>query len=290
MQINQLFKDRPVISFEVFPPRKNATAASLRKMDETLAVLSDLHPDYVSVTFGANGALQATGTLATASYIKDNYGIETVAHLPASQLSADQIHGLLNELQAHGIENILALRGDIPAGGRLSNDFPHACDLIRYIHQCGDFNVIGACYPEGHPESPDLATDIHYLKDKVDAGASHLISQLFFDNQVFYDFVAQARAAGITVPIQAGIMPVINAHQIERMATMSGVALPEKFTRMMARFQDNPVAMREAGIAYAVDQIIDLLVHGVDGVHLYTMDNADVAQRIFAAAEQVIHA
>lgn len=263
MQINQLFKDRPVISFEVFPPRKNATAASLRKMDETLAVLSDLHPDYVSVTFGANGALQATGTLATASYIKDTYGIETVAHLPASQLSADQIHGLLNELQAHGIENILALRGDIPAGGRLSNDFPHACDLIRYIHQCGDFNVIGA---------------------------SHLISQLFFDNQVFYDFVAQARAAGITVPIQAGIMPVINAHQIERMATMSGVALPEKFTRMMARFQDNPVAMREAGIAYAVDQIIDLLVHGVDGVHLYTMDNADVAQRIFAAAEQVIHA
>lgn len=259
-------------------------------MDETLAVLSDLHPDYVSVTFGANGALQATGTLATASYIKDTYGIETVAHLPASQLSADQIHGLLNELQAHGIENILALRGDIPAGGRLSNDFPHACDLIRYIHQCGDFNVIGACYPEGHPESPDLATDIHYLKDKVDAGASHLISQLFFDNQVFYDFIAQARAAGITVPIQAGIMPVINAHQIERMATMSGVTLPEKFTRMMARFQDNPVAMREAGIAYAVDQIIDLLVHGVDGVHLYTMDNADVAQRIFAAAEQVIHA
>ncbi|MCI2171169.1 methylenetetrahydrofolate reductase [NAD(P)H] [Schleiferilactobacillus perolens] len=292
MKINQLFKEktRPVISFEVFPPRKNATAASLKRMGETLDVLSGLHPDFVSVTFGANGTIQQTGTLATASYIRKTYGIETVAHLPAAQLAAPQIHQLLADLKDHGIENILALRGDIPASGRVSNDFPHACDLVRYIHECGDFNVLGACYPEGHPESPDLPTDIHYLKDKVNAGTSQLISQLFFDNQVFYDFVDQARAAGIQVPIEAGIMPVINQHQIERMATMSGVALPEKFTTMMAHFQDNPAAMCEAGIAYAVDQIIDLLVHGVDGIHLYTMDNADVAKRIFAATEQVLHA
>ena len=231
--------------------------------------MSQLDPDFVSITFGAGGSKRQAGTLGIASLIKSEYGIEPVAHLPASQLTGTEVDELLEQFATHGIQNILALRGDIPKSGRVANAFVHANDLVAYIGASGhDFNVIGACYPECHPEAADLKTDIAHLKLKVDAGANQLISQLFFDNQVFYDFVAQCRAAGITVPIEAGIMPVLNQHQIQRMAQMSGVSLPEIFTAMMARYEGNPMAMRDAGIAYAIDQMIVVLVHGGDGIHI----------------------
>ena len=235
-------------------------------------------------------ATSLTGTLEVAKLIKDECDMEPVAHLPAAQLTREQVDAELRGFQDAGIDNILALRGDIPKSGRVSNDFPYACDLIEHIHQVGDFNVVAACYPEKHPESPDVVSDIHHLKEKVDSGASQLISQLFFDNQVFYRFRERAQLAGINVPIEAGIMPVINEHQIERMATMAGVNLPPKFVAMMQHFSGNKEAMRDAGIAYAIDQIVDLLVHGVDGIHIYTMDNPTVVKRIAAATQTIRNA
>lgn len=291
MKVNQLFNKHQVISFEVFPPRQKSPSIDFSRIYGTMDALSQLDPDFVSVTFGAGGSKRQAGTLEIASLIKSEYGIEPVAHLPASQLTGAEVDELLDQFATHGIQNILALRGDIPKSGRVANDFVHANDLVAHI--CAswhDFNVIGACYPECHPEATDLNADIAHLKLKVDAGANQLISQLFFDNQVFYDFVAKCRAAGITVPIEAGIMPVLNQHQIQRMAEMSGVSLPEKFTAMMARYEGNPIAMRDAGIAYAIDQIIDLLVHGVDGIHIYTMDNPTVAARIVQATRSLVRA
>ncbi|MCI1987104.1 MAG: methylenetetrahydrofolate reductase [NAD(P)H] [Lactobacillus sp.] len=290
MKVNQLFDQHQVISFEVFPPRQKSPSIDFTRIYGTMDALSQLDPDFVSVTFGAGGTKRQAGTLEIASLIKSEYGIEPVAHLPASQLTGPAVDELLDQFAMHGIENILALRGDIPKDGRVSNDFPHANDLVTHICQYGDFNVIGACYPECHPESVDTADDIAHLKLKVDAGATQLISQLFFDNQVFYDFVANCRQAGITVPIEAGIMPVLNQRQIERMAKMGGVSLPDKFVSMMAHYADNPIAMRDAGIAYAIDQIVDLLVHGVDGIHIYTMDNPTVAKRIVEATRSLVRA
>ncbi|WP_390406479.1 methylenetetrahydrofolate reductase [NAD(P)H] [Lacticaseibacillus jixiensis] len=290
MKVNQLFNDHQVISFEVFPPRQSAPSIDFTRIYGTMDALSQLEPDFVSVTFGAGGSTRQAGTLEIASLIKSEYGIEPVAHLPAAQLTSAEVDHMLDQFAKHGIENILALRGDIPKSGRVANDFPHANDLVAHIKSYGDFNVIGACYPECHPESASVADDIAHLKLKVDAGATQLISQLFFDNQFFYDFVANCRAAGITVPIEAGIMPVLNQRQIQRMAKMGGVSLPKKFTEMMAHYDGNPIAMRDAGIAYAVDQIVDLLVHGVDGIHVYTMDNPTVAARIVQATRSLVRA
>ncbi|WP_423493463.1 methylenetetrahydrofolate reductase [NAD(P)H] [Lacticaseibacillus paracasei] len=290
MKINQCFKDHQVISFEVFPPRKNASNIALTPILNTLDAVKEADPDFVSVTFGAKGNKPHMGTLEVAKLIKDEFDMEPVAHLPAAQLTREQVDAELRSFQDAGIDNILALRGDIPKSGRVSNDFPYACDLIEHIHQVGDFNVVAACYPEKHPESPDVVSDIHHLKEKVDSGASQLISQLFFDNQVFYRFRERAQLAGINVPIEAGIMPVINEHQIERMATMAGVNLPPKFVAMMQHFSGNKEAMRDAGIAYAIDQIVDLLVHGVDGIHIYTMDNPTVVKRIAAATQTIRNA
>ncbi len=290
MKVNQLFNDHQVISFEVFPPRKKSPSIDFTRIYGTMDALSQLDPDFVSVTFGAGGSKRQAGTLEIASLIKSEYGIEPVAHLPAAQLTGAEVDELLDQFATHGIENVLALRGDIPQSGRVSNDFPHANDLVAHIEARGDFNVIGACYPECHPESIDFADDIAHLKLKVDAGATQLISQLFFDNQVFYDFVARCRAANINVPIEAGIMPVLNQRQIQRMAQMGGVRLPAKFVSMMNHYEGNQIAMRDAGIAYAIDQIVDLLVHGVDGIHIYTMDNPTVAQRIVQATRTLVRA
>ena len=249
MKISQCFKDHQVISFEVFPPRKNATNIAMHPILNTLDAVKAADPDFVSVTFGASGNKPHMGTLEVAKLIKDEFNLEPVSHLPAAQLTRAQVDAELRGFQEAGIDNILALRGDIPKSGRVSEDFPYACNLIEHIHQVGDFDVVGACYPEKHPESPDVVSDIRHLKEKVDAGASQLISQLFFDNQVFYQFHERAALAGINVPIEAGIMPVINEHQIERMATMAGVHLPPKFVAMMQHFSGNKEAMRDAGIA-----------------------------------------
>ena len=233
MKIASLFSEKTVISFEIFPPKKTS---SIETIYDTLEALQDLHPDFISVTFGAGGSGNGENTLAIAKRLKEHYGVLPMAHLPCIHYSKAQIDTILEQFRENGIENILALRGDRVEGLEPTTDFDHAADLIRYIRsKDGSFDIAGACYPECHPEAPNMDTDIRHLKEKVDAGASHLITQLFFDNDSFYDFRYRAARAGVNVPIEAGIMPVTNRKQIERMVTMCGASLPRKFTKMVQR-------------------------------------------------------
>ncbi len=279
MKLKELFKeDKTVFSLEIFPPKRNHPIETVYR---TLDELQNLDADFISVTYGANGSLADNRTCEIASAIKHRYGIESAAHLTCVNSTKDEVKYVLGQLEANGVENILALRGDIVPDNTPKNDFHHANELITFIKNEGyDFGISGACYPEGHLDSPDIKSDILNLKKKVDAGAEHLISQLFFDNNYFYDFMEKVRIAGIEVPVEAGIMPVVNKKQIERMVSLCGASLPRKFTRMMAKYEGRPEAMRDAGIAYAVDQIVDLVSQGVDGVHLYTMNNPYVAKKI----------
>ncbi len=279
MKIAQLFNDeRSVFSFEVFPPKRDHAIDTIY---ETLDELQVLKPDFISVTYGASGSLADNSTCEIASAIKHRYGIESAAHLTCVNSTREEVTEVLRRLHENEIENILALRGDIIPDVPRKNDFKHASDLITFIKDTDyDFGISGACYPEAHQDSRNQVDDILNLKKKVDAGAEHLISQLFFDNNLFYDFVEKARIAGINVPIEAGIMPVVNKKQIERMVSLCGASLPSKFTKMMSRYERKPEAMRDAGIAYAVNQIVDLVSQGVDGVHLYTMNNPYIARRI----------
>ncbi len=286
MQIASLFEQKkPVLSFEVFPPKKTS---SIETIYTTLDELQDLRPDFISVTYGAGGNAVDTATCEIASAIKNKYGIEPLAHLTCVNATRTEIEQILNRLQTQGITNILALRGDINPDIPPKNEFHYASELVSFIREHGGFHVSGACYPEGHITSDNLVADILNLRKKVDAGAEHLISQLFFDNNYFYTFLEKIRLAGITVPIEAGIMPVVNKAQIERMVTLCGASLPPKFTKMMQRFEHSPEALRDAGIAYAVDQIVDLISQGVDGIHLYTMNNAVIARRIHSSIAGLI--
>ncbi|NLL04000.1 MAG: methylenetetrahydrofolate reductase [NAD(P)H] [Clostridiales bacterium] len=285
MKTVEFFEKKQVFSFEVFPPKRTAPIETIYN---TLDELKDLHPDYISVTYGAGGSLNNNKTLEIASNIKTRYNFESVAHLPCINLTKDDTLLALNTLRDNGVENILALRGDINPDIPPCKDFEYASDLVAFIKENGDFNIIGACYPEGHPESKNIVEDIHHLKCKVDAGVSQLTTQLFLDNNYFYTFRERAALAGISVPIEAGIMPVVNKNQIERMVSLCGVNLPTKFTKMMARYENNPIAMRDAGIAYAVDQIVDLVSQGVDGIHLYTMNNPYIARKIYEAVHQLL--
>ncbi len=286
MKTCELFQKKTVLSYEVFPPKRTDAVETVYS---TVAALKDFSPDFISVTYGAGGG-KATcdATLSIASFIKNIYGIESVAHLPCIGLTREEAENQLQRFQEAGIENILALRGDMPEGGTPAGDFAHANDLISFIRERYDFNLIAACYPEGHNESENILDDIRYLKVKTDAGATQLISQLFFDNDYFYRFLERCRLANINVPIEAGIMPVANKKQIERMVTLCGVTLPKKFSSMMSRYENNPEAMRDAGIAYAVDQIVDLIAQGVDGIHLYTMNNPYIARRIYEAVHRLL--
>lgn len=286
MRISELFgKDKCVFTFEVFPPKKNMPADTIYS---TLDSLKKLNPAFISVTYGAGGTNGDNITGEIASYIKNDLGIESAAHLTCVSNTKEDIDILLDDLKAKGIENILALRGDINPERPPKHDFTYASELIAYIKEKGDFHISAACYPECHIDAPDMVTDIRHLKEKIDAGAEHLMSQLFFDNTYFYDFLEKARIAGISVPIEAGIMPVTHKGQIERMVSMCGASLPPKFARMMAKYESNPEALRDAGIAYAVDQIVDLISSGVDGVHLYTMNNPYVAERITSAVSGLL--
>jgi len=279
MKLASLFKqEKTVFSFEVFPPKRDTSIETIYK---TLDELQDLTPDFISVTYGASGSLADNSTCEIASAIKHKYGIESAAHLTCVNSTKEEVMEVLRWLEENGVENILALRGDLVPDMDPKEDFKYASELITFIKESGyDFGVSGACYPEGHLDSTNQVEDILNLKRKVDAGAEHLISQLFFDNHLFYDFVEKARIAGITVPIEAGIMPVVNKKQIERMVSLCGASLPSKFTKMMSRYEHKPEAMRDAGIAYAVNQIVDLVSQGVDGIHLYTMNNPYIAGRI----------
>lgn len=286
MKISKLFgKNKTVFSLEIFPPKKTSGIETIYK---TLDGLKDVMPDFISVTYGAGGSKADLKTLEICRIIKEKYKITPVAHLTCISSTKDDVDFHLKKLREAGIENILALRGDRKPDEEPVEDFLHASELIRYIRQSGyDFDISGACYPEVHIEAPDAVSDIKALTEKVDAGAEHLISQLFFDNESFYSFLERARCAGINVPIEAGIMPVTNIKSIERMVSMCGASLPAKFSRTMSRFADNPEALFDAGIAYATDQIVDLIGSGVDGIHLYTMNNPTVAKRIFSAVESM---
>jgi len=280
VKLAELFnQEKTIFSFEVFPPKRNNPIETIY---QTLDELQEIKPDFISVTYGASGSLADNSTCEIASAIKQKYGIESAAHLTCVNSTKEEVSEVLLRLADNGVENILALRGDLVPDVPPKKEFKHASELITFIKETKDydFGISGACYPEGHLDSRNQVEDILNLKKKVDAGAQHLISQLFFDNEVFYDFVDKARIAGINVPIEAGIMPVTNKKQIERMVSLCGASLPRKFTKMMSRYENKPEAMRDAGIAYAVNQIVDLVSQGVDGVHLYTMNNPYIAKRI----------
>lgn len=286
MKLKSLFEEKKtVFSFEIFPPKKTS---SIQTIYDTLDALSGLSPDFISVTYGAGGNPADRSTVQIASTIKHKYNIEPLAHLTCVNSTHEHIGLILDDLRQNGIENILALRGDINPNIPPQTDYRYACDLIRELNTCGEFDLAAACYPEGHPECPNMEDDILHLKQKVDAGATHLISQLFFDNNDFYNFLYRVREAGIMVPIEAGIMPVTNRKQIERMVSLCGASLPKKFVKIMHRYGDNPAAMQDAGIAYAVEQIVDLISNGVQGIHLYTMNNPLIAHRISQSVASLI--
>lgn len=286
MKITDIHKSKDfTLSFEIFPPKKDE---ELKNIDETLGILSELKPDYISVTFGAGGSSNNNKTIELAKKIKYEYGVEPVVHLTCLCYDKQEIGQFAQILKAEGIENILALRGDRNPNAPAKNDFRHASELITYLKENHEFCIAGACYPEGHPEAASLEADINNTKKKVDAGAEVLLSQLFFDNNFYYEYVDKCRDKGIVVPITPGIMPVINAGQIKRMVTMCGASLPKKFQKIVNKYEDNKLALFDAGMAYALNQIIDLISSDVDGIHLYTMNNPVVARKICEGIKNLI--
>ena len=276
MRLADLFKSKKaVLSFEVFPPKAQS---GMEGINATLASLGDLAPDYVSVTYSAGGSRNAH-TAEVARKVRA-LGMEPLAHITCVNSTAEEVKNALSELADAGVENVLALRGD-RVERATAGDFSYASDLIRFIREQGfSFDISAACYPEGHPECDSLRDDITNLKRKVDLGVTHLNTQLFFDNDDFFRFMDMVRLAGINVPVQAGVMPLVKASQFGGIVKMTAAKIPSKISRMYARFADDPESLTEAGIAYATDQIIDLLSGGVDGIHLYIMNNAYVARRI----------
>lgn len=275
--IDIITADKPSLSFEVFPPKTNDAFESVKKVTEEIALLK---PDYMSVTYGAGGGTSEY-TAAIAENLQNNYGVTALAHLSCISSKKSDIKYQLDNLKSKGITNILALRGDIPAGMVMDHlDYHYASELTREIKEYGGFCIGGACYPESHPESPTSFDDIKYLREKVDSGCEFLTTQMFFDNNALYNFMYRIREAGINVPVVAGIMPVTNPKSIKRICSISGAALPQRFIRIVDRYGDSPEAMRQAGVAYATEQIIDLLANGINAVHVYSMNKPDVAQKI----------
>ncbi len=287
MKIIDIIKsEKPTLSFEVFPPKTSQSLESvLRATDE----IAELRPDFMSVTYGAGGGTSAF-TANIAAHIQNTYGVPALAHLTCVSSSREKISGVLDDLRERGIENILALRGDVPEGLDAERiDYRHASDLIPVILERGDFCIGGACYPEKHPESATSQDDMRCLKTKVDSGCDFLTTQMFFDNSILYNFLYRAREAGISVPIVAGIMPVTNALQIRRIMAISGSVLPPRFIRIVERYGDDPEAMLQAGIVYASEQIIDLYANGLRAVHVYSMNKPEVARRIMHNLSAIIY-
>jgi len=278
MKISDIFKaKKAVYSFETFPPKADSDISVIY---DVLASLSDLKPDYISVTYSAGGKSNNARSLEIASLLKNKYHIEPLAHLTCINSTKEKVEEAINILKREGVENVLALRGDrVP--GIDCNDFKYCSDLIPFIKERADFDLAGACYPEGHPEAESLDVDIDNLKRKVDLGLTHLNTQLFFDNEDFFRFIDKVRAAGINVPIQAGIMPLTKKTTIDRTIQMAATKIPAKLARMINKFSDDPEALKEAGILYAEDQIADILSSGASqGIHVYVMNNPYVAKRI----------
>ncbi|MCW1360326.1 methylenetetrahydrofolate reductase [NAD(P)H] [Campylobacter sp. CCS1377] len=273
-------------SFELFPPRVNE---ELRNIDEILENLKDLNADFISVTFGAGGSKKSNFTLDIAQLIEQKYQTKSIVHLPCIHFSKEEIAKFLTHCKDRNLKNILALRGDMSKDLKASKDFSYASDLVEFIKQNGDFNIFGACYPETHNESKNCIEDIHNLKIKVDKGADKLITQLFFDNNDFYNFKQNCALSGIKAPIYAGIMPITNKRQILKITQLCGAKLPPKFLKILEKYKHNDKALADAGIAYAVDQIVDLITNGVDGIHLYIMNKAYVARRIYEATYSLFY-
>lgn len=277
MKIKELFKQKqPTISFEVFPPNKIYT---LEKVYEVIDELSLLKPDFMSVTYGAGGSTRRN-TVDIASKIKNINNIEALAHLTCIGATKKEIDEILKDLNKNNIENIMALRGDIPQECENKiGEFSHANDLIKYIKEYGDFSIGGAFYPEGHQETNDLL-DLFNLKTKVDSGTDFLISQIFFENEKFYEFKEKLGKLNIKTPLIAGVMPITNGKQIRRITSMCGCSIPEKLKKILDRYEDNPIAMREAGIAYAMEQIIELISDDIAGIRIYTMNRVEASKKI----------
>ena len=282
--IDILRQDRPTLSFEVFPPKTSDTYESVAQATQEIAAL---RPDFMSVTYGAGGGTSSY-TIGIAEGISQKYGVDTLAHLTCVSSTREHVHKMLAEMKARGIQNVLALRGDIPEGGAPAHDYHYAAELVRDIKASGDFCVGGACYPEGHPEAPTKNADIDRLKEKMEAGCEFFTTQMFFDNNILYNFLYRIREKGITVPVVAGIMPVTNGKQIARICKLSGTYLPEKFKAIVDRFGDKPAAMRQAGIAYATNQIIDLIANGVEHIHIYSMNKPEIAAGIQQSLSEVL--
>lgn len=287
MKLTAILNDgKPKLSFEVFPPKSWDAYDNVRTATEQVA---GLKPSYMSVTYGAGGGGVSETALSIASNLQEGFGVPVLAHLTCLTSDRDGVHKQLEKLRLAGIENILALRGDVPKGTDMEHlSYHHACELIDDIKEFGGFCIGGACYPEGHPESASYTDDIKHLKEKVDAGCDFLTTQMFFDNDVLYNFLYKALRAGIDVPVVAGIMPVVNARSIKRTCAISGSALPARFLRIVDRFGDDPEAMKQAGIAYATEQIIDLYANGVSNVHVYCMNKPDVAGQIMANISSIV--
>lgn len=279
MKINALLEtDKPTLSFEVFPPKKES---SFSAVENAAIEVANLKPDYVSVTYGAGGTTK-DNTISLASKIQQVSGVSAIAHLTCVGAEKAEIRTSLDCFRLNGIENVLALRGDRPLeyDGDPFTEYKNAVELVREIKAYGDFCIGGACYPEGHPEAANKQQDIAFLKEKVDAGCDFLTTQMFFDNNIFYNFLYRIREAGITVPVIPGIMPITRKGQVERTLALSGADMPQRFRNLVDHFGDNPAAMQQAGIAYATDQIIDLLANGIKHIHVYSMNNPAVAQAI----------
>lgn len=281
MQIIEILnKSQMSLSFEVFPPKKETSFESVKKATEEIAALN---PSFMSVTYGAGGGT-SDYTLSVAKNIKEKYGVPSLAHLTCVSSDKALVKKRIDDMKKAGITNIMALRGDLTPelqnSDRSTWDYRHAVDLIREIRETGGFCIGAACYPEVHPESANQREDIKYLKEKVDAGVDFLTTQMVFDNNLFFNFLYKIREAGITVPVLPGIMPITNANQVERAIKLSGAFMPQRFRAIVDKFGKNPEAMKQAGIAYATDQIIDLYANGITNVHVYSMNKPDIAKGI----------
>lgn len=290
MKLTEIFKKNEYsLSFEVFPPKTSDSYDGVKTATEEIAKLC---PAFMSVTYGAGGGTSRY-TLDIAKNLKERFGVESLAHLTCVSSTRETVAARIQDIKAAGVENIMALRGDIPqellGADRSAWHYRHAIELVREIKAAGEFCVGGACYPEVHPESVNQKEDIRYLKEKVDAGCDFLTTQMFFDNDLLFNFLYKIREAGITVPVVAGIMPITNAKQVERAIKLSGSFMPQRFKTIVDKFGDDPAAMKQAGIAYATDQIIDLFANGVINVHVYSMNKPDVAAAIQGNLSEILH-
>ena len=290
MKLSELLKQNKLsLSFEVFPPKTDTAFESVKRATEQIA---ELHPSFVSVTYGAGGGTSKY-TLDIAKNIKQEHGVPTLAHLTCVSSTKATVKERIEDIKNAGIENVMALRGDLTPelekSGLADCDYHHAAELVYELAESGaGFCIGGACYPEIHPESANQKEDIKYLKEKVEAGCEFLTTQMFFDNNLLYNFLYKIREAGITVPVIPGVMPITNANQVERAVKLSGSFVPQRFKSLVDKFGANPAAMKQAGIAYATDQIIDLYANGITNVHVYSMNKPYVAKHIYENLSHII--